>query len=256
VRHVTALVLLLVVGCGKPKSRERDAGEAASVELVRIRVDGDEVAALDATKLGARPRLRDVLPEDDRDPAEWTHVGATARGRRSLSLWEPAKARPDQEIHLYVANGEAAVGLFRAAPPGASPELIAELEKPRIELTEVELIDVHTVPPPPSPREQLVATVDGVQVPLDLGALPRMEKPKGTRGHARAAWSLQTIAAALAPGKKIASVRVGEREVPADQLGVAELRINRRGELGLDINAGARERGPRGIRTIDVVTVK
>jgi hypothetical protein len=249
---VTASVLLLLaVGCGKPKSRERDAGEAES--LVRIRVDGEEVAALDVTKLGARPRLRDVLPEEDRDPAAWTHVGATARGRRSLSLWDPAKARPDQEILLYVVNGAAAVGLFRTPPAGASPELIAELDKPRVELTEVEAVDVHTVPPPPSPRAQLVARVDGVAVPLDLGALPRIEKPKNTRGHAKAGWSLATIVEALAPGKRIASVRVGERDVPVEQLGVAELRINRRGELGLDVD---RERGPRGIRTLDITTAK
>jgi hypothetical protein len=252
VRHVTALVVVLaVVGCGKPKSRERDAGEAAS--LVRIRVDGEEVGGVDAAQLRARPRLRDVLPEEDRDPSEWTHVGATARGNRSLSLWAPANARPDQEIHLYVANGAAAVGLFRAPPPGASPELIAELERPRVELTEVEVIDVRTAPPPPSPREELVATVDGVVVPLDLAALPRLEKPKRTRGHARAAWSLRAIAETLAPGKRIASVRAGETEVAADQLETAELRINRRGELGLDVGG---ERGPRGIRTIDVVTAK
>jgi hypothetical protein len=255
-----ACLILLggLIACGKGGGKRHDAAVPAAAVLP-VRVDGEEVAALTAEQLRARPRLVDVAPDDLPELAEWTHLGAKTADRRELSIRDPAKTHAGLDIVLYLEDGKPAIGLFRTVPAGASPELAAELAKPRVSLAGITEIEVATTPPPTPPAVTIEVVVDGVARTVDLTAIPReAADPEGARrGRGRRpGWPLATVVRGL--GASEVEV-IGSTELVVDVTDPdvrAVLRRNRRGALALDVWRGGDtpEHKVRDVTRLEIIT--
>ena len=252
------IVLCGLIACGKGGKRHDAAVPAAAV--LPVRVDGEEVAALTADQLRARPRLLDVAPDDLPELAEWTHLGAKTADRRELSIRDPARTHAGLDVVLYLEDGKPAIGLFRPVPPGASPELVAELAKPRVSLVGISGIDVATTPPPVPPAVTIELVVDGAARTIDLAPIPKQAAdPEGTRGGRgrRPGWSLATVIAGIGPVSELKVIGSTELVVDlADPAVRAMLRRNRRGALALDVWRGGDtpEHKVRDVKRIEITT--
>lgn len=272
----TIPLLLAVAACttapGANDSAEASAGPSASVlglpPVVQLRLDDVDVPGPTKQDLDVPRRLVDLLPPSARDPRAWRSVEAIATQGRLMTLREPTRTYPGQDLTVMIdARGRVTLAVSRSDDPSLPESVRALARRPSVTLSDILEIRVSTrVAPraevPPAKPVVLRAPGGGARTlgEADLAKLPEAMPPQSdskTPEH-----QLADVVALAAPLDRVSSVTLSFEAAEPVTFGHAALiaktgqllvKWNRRGELRVNEWEGDRRvRKLEGITGIDV----